>query len=106
MLLLKKHYKNIILSGKVGSKIEEIRVSKGVTQEQIEELTGLDLRQIGRVLRGESNPTISTLEIFATILDSQIGDFFDFELSEEEKFNLTRFKEEQEANEKKARIKK
>jgi transcriptional regulator with XRE-family HTH domain len=103
---LKKHYKNVVLSEKVGSKIEEIRVAKGITQEQIEELTGLDLRQIGRVLRGESNPTISMLEIFATILDSEIGDFFDFELSTGEKFNLEKFKEEQRADEEKAKIKK
>ncbi|PWK72898.1 helix-turn-helix protein [Mucilaginibacter oryzae] len=98
---MKKHYKNTVLAEKVGSKIEEIRIAKGVTQERLEELTGLDLRQIGRILRGESNPTISTLEIFATILDSEIVDFFNFKLSESEKFNLTKFKEAQKAQEKK-----
>lgn len=76
----------------VGKKIVETRKKKGVSQEDLVEKTGFDLRQIGRIERGESNPTISTIEAIATVLDVELKDLTEVNLSTSEKFDLEKFK--------------
>lgn len=76
----KPNYKNQDFIRCVSSKIVEFAKKKGLAQEQIAEMLEMDeYRQIGRVLRGESNFGISELARFADILEVHPKDFFEFE---------------------------
>ncbi len=46
---------------KIGSKIKEIRESKGVTQREISELIGMNQPQYSKIERDTVDPRISTL---------------------------------------------
>ncbi|UOE48697.1 helix-turn-helix domain-containing protein [Mucilaginibacter sp. SMC90] len=73
-----KHYRNQDLIDKVRANILEIRKSKKITQEDLVERTGFDIKQIGRIERGISNPSISSIEAIATALGVPVKDLFDF----------------------------
>lgn len=76
----KPNYKNQAFIDKVSSKILEIADDQDITQEKIAELFQADdNRQIGRVLRGETNFGISELERFAKILKVHPKVFLDFD---------------------------
>jgi len=60
-------------------KVREIRLQKGLSQEQLAYDTDLHLSQIGRIERGEINTSISFVFLFAKALKVQPGDFFNFE---------------------------
>lgn len=76
----KPNYKNQVFIDKVSSKILKIAEEKELTQEKIAELFQADdNRQIGRVLRGETNFGISELERFAKILKVHPKEFLDFD---------------------------
>ena len=51
---------NILIS--FGQKIRKVRINKGITQEQLAELSGLHRTYLGSVERGERN--ISLINIF------------------------------------------
>ncbi|WP_304067805.1 helix-turn-helix domain-containing protein [Pedobacter glucosidilyticus] len=74
-----KQYKNQDYLIKVGKKIAEIRESKSITQEKLQELTGFDTRQIGRIERAETNPSISAIKLIADKLGVKMGEILDFE---------------------------
>jgi transcriptional regulator with XRE-family HTH domain len=74
----KKHYRNQILIDKVSAKILEIRKIKKMTQEDLVNKTGFDIKQIGRIERGISNPSISSIEAIATALGVEVKELFDF----------------------------
>ena len=74
----KKHYRNQNLIDKVSAKILEIRKIKKITQEDLVDKTGFDIKQIGRIERGISNPSISSIEAIATALGVEIKELFDF----------------------------
>ncbi|WP_068620154.1 helix-turn-helix domain-containing protein [Paenibacillus tuaregi] len=46
---------------KVGKNIQAIRKSRGLSLDQVAELTGVSKAMIGQIERGDSNPTISVL---------------------------------------------
>ncbi|WP_154985716.1 helix-turn-helix domain-containing protein [Paenibacillus polysaccharolyticus] len=50
------------LRNSVGERIRAVRKAKGLTQQQLAELSGLDDAYIGSVERGERNFSIDTLE--------------------------------------------
>ncbi|MFS0860014.1 helix-turn-helix domain-containing protein [Paenibacillus taichungensis] len=50
------------LRNSVGERIRAIRKAKGLTQQQLAEISGLDDAYIGSVERGERNFSIDTLE--------------------------------------------
>lgn len=76
---MKKHYRNQELIDRVRARILEIRKAKHITQEKLVEETGFDIKQIGRIERGETNPTISTIDAIAKALKVEIKDLFDFQ---------------------------
>lgn len=61
-----------------GKNLREIRKSKGITQEALAFDTGIELRQIGRIERGEINTGISSVFEIAKILGVEAKDLFDF----------------------------
>ena len=61
---------------KVGLRIKELRTAKGLSQFKLSILIGISENQLSRIERGESNPTIKTLNKIAKALEIDIKDFF------------------------------
>lgn len=64
------------LRNTVGERIRAIRKTKGLTQQQLAELSGLDDAYIGSVERGERNFSIDTLEKIVTALQIPATELF------------------------------
>ena len=60
----------------VGSNVRAIRVSKGLSMEQVANEANIEYRQLGRIERGEVNTTITSLLKIADALKVGINDFF------------------------------
>ena len=52
----------------IGLKVKSLREQKGLSQTDLSHEADLILSQIGRIERGETNPTISTLNVLAKAL--------------------------------------
>ncbi|CCH51584.1 hypothetical protein BN8_00514 [Fibrisoma limi BUZ 3] len=63
-----------------GISIRQKRLQKGFSQEELADRCQIDIRQIGRIERGEINTTISTVFVLARALEVPVGDLFDFPL--------------------------
>ncbi len=61
---------------KVGLNIREIRIKKGLTQEQLSLLTGIDRGYISNTEQGKRNISIIYLEKIAIALNINISDLF------------------------------
>ena len=59
-----------------GQKVKELRNSRGLSQEQLANLAEIPLSQVGRIERGEINPTLSTINVLSIALKIKISDFF------------------------------
>ncbi|TKB98636.1 helix-turn-helix domain-containing protein [Pedobacter cryophilus] len=75
---MRKHYRDQDFINKVGNKIIEIRKEKKLTQEYLVEQTGFELKQIGRIERGETNTNISHIAKIAEALRVNPKDLLDF----------------------------
>jgi transcriptional regulator with XRE-family HTH domain len=53
----------------VGENIRLLRLSKGLSQEEIAYAADIPINQIGRIERGEINATVSTLYVISKALD-------------------------------------
>ena len=62
----------------LGERIREVRKGKGLTQEQLAELVGVEPRHISRIEGGYNSPSIERLAKISEALDVPIRDFFDF----------------------------
>ena len=62
----------------VGQKIQDIRKSKGITQEQLAEAVGLETVSISKIETGRSYPTSENLSKIAEILSVHPRDLYDF----------------------------
>ena len=60
----------------IGKRISEIRAEKGLSQEELAELTGLSKKTIGRWERGETMPSTNDLEYLLEKLNVSHGEFF------------------------------
>ncbi|MCX6621673.1 MAG: helix-turn-helix transcriptional regulator [Acidobacteria bacterium] len=58
------------------SKLRELRLAKGLTQESLGELCGLHRTYVGSVERAERNVSIDNIERLARALDVKIQDLF------------------------------
>lgn len=56
----------------LGKRIQTLRERKGLTQEQLEEKTGVNTKYISAIERGQKNVTIKTLEKIAKGLDVEL----------------------------------
>ncbi|MFQ2667748.1 helix-turn-helix domain-containing protein [Aeromonas caviae] len=59
--------------------VKEIRVTHGISQEQLAEKCGFHRTYIGSIERGERNATLSTLEALSESLDVSISRLLDDE---------------------------
>lgn len=57
---------------KFGQRIRELRKARSLSQEQLAELTGFHRNYIGMIERGERNPALVNIEIFANAFDMSL----------------------------------
>jgi transcriptional regulator with XRE-family HTH domain len=69
--------KNTALIKALGKRIREFRKAKGLSQEDLAYEADIPLSQIGRIERGENNPTISTLHVIAIALEIELKQLVD-----------------------------
>ena len=74
------HVKNKEVIKAVGSRIRELRVQSGMSQEALSHEADIPLSQIGRIERGETNPTVSTLHVIAQALGTDLKTLVDISL--------------------------
>lgn len=60
----------------VGDNLKRLRKARGLTQLQVAEAAGLDLRYLGSIERGRGNPSVDVLGRLASALDAHPTDFF------------------------------
>ena len=60
-----------------GTRIRELRLARGLSQEQLAEQTGFHRTYIGMVERGERNLSLSNVGVFAKIFEISISALFD-----------------------------
>lgn len=73
-----KQYRDQEYLIKLGKRIIEIREAQNITQERLQELTGLDTRQIGRIERAETNVSVSSIKLIADNLKISVPELLDF----------------------------
>ena len=61
-----------------GARIRELRTARGLSQEQLAELTGFHRTYIGMVERGERNLSLSNVGVFAKSFRISISQLVDF----------------------------
>ena len=64
----------------IGTRIRELRKKSNLSQEDLANEADIPLSQIGRIERGENNPTISTLYVIAAALNVELKTLVDFKL--------------------------
>lgn len=62
---------------KLGSRIKAYRKARGISQEQLAEMIGIEPKHVSRLEVGTSYPTIDRLEKIARALHVPMGSFFD-----------------------------
>ena len=62
-----------------GVRLQEIRKSRGLTQAQLADGTGLDVKTISRIESGGRFPKKENIEKFVRFLDCNIKDLFNFD---------------------------
>ena len=60
---------------KIGEHINEIRISKGVTQTELSEKSGIAVRTIQRIENSEVTPSIYSLNAIGAALDVKLNEF-------------------------------
>jgi len=70
----------------VGTRIRAMRNAKGLTQQKLADIAGLDYRYIGAIERGERNFSIDTLEKVLIALKVSLGElmYSDSEIDNDE----------------------
>ena len=63
---------------KLGKNLQRIRKEKGITQEKLQELSGIDRGYISGVERGVRNPSIKNVERLAKALKVSVSDLTNF----------------------------
>ena len=61
---------------RLGDQLKIVRLKKGLTQEQLAELSGLHRTYIGSVERGERNITVKNLNKILLAMNCSLSDFF------------------------------
>ncbi len=61
-----------------GNNLKKIRKARNYSQEKLAYESGIELRQIGRIERGEINTGLSSILLIAETLGIEMKDLFDF----------------------------
>lgn len=65
-----------------GKRIRTLRTARGLSQEQLAELTGFHRTYIGMIERGERNLSLSNLGVFAKVFEKSVSELLDFDRKE------------------------
>ncbi len=65
------------LSSKIGVKIRLLRTKNKISQESLAFMSGLNKNSIGAIERGESSPTVDTLDKIAKALGMSLVELID-----------------------------
>lgn len=68
-----------------GIRLRELRLSLGISQEELANNADIPISQVGRIERGENNPTISTIHVLATALNTTMAELMNFEIDKARK---------------------
>lgn len=63
----------------LGKRIQEIRKSKRMTQEQLSELIGIEPASLSNIENGKYYPTAENLDKILSVLNVKPGELFEFE---------------------------
>ena len=72
--------KNKELVKALGEQIQKLRKQQGLSQLDLANEADIPLSQIGRIERGETNPTISTLYVIAFAMKVELKVLIDFKI--------------------------
>lgn len=61
----------------VGANVRRLRKERGLSQEALAGEAGLAMRHLGRIERGEGNPTVKVLATMAAVLEVHPTAFYD-----------------------------
>ena len=61
-----------------GNRIRHLRTKRGLSQEQLAELTAFHRTYIGMIERGERNLSLSNIGVFAKVFEMSISELMDF----------------------------
>ena len=61
----------------LGIRIKEIRKKKGLTQELLAEMVGINAKYLSNIERGRENPTLNILVKISQSLNTQLYEIFD-----------------------------
>ncbi len=64
--------RNSKLLSQFGKSLKDMRTSRGLSQEELANDADIPINQIGRIERGEVNPSLSTLHSIASALNIRI----------------------------------
>jgi len=64
---------------KFGQRIRILRKARNLSQEQLAELTGFHRNYIGMIERGERNPALINIEVFADTFEISLAELVTFE---------------------------
>lgn len=64
---------------KLGKRIKQLREAKGLTQEKIEDISGINPSYLSALERGQKNATLEVLERVASVLEVDLYQLFFFE---------------------------
>jgi transcriptional regulator with XRE-family HTH domain len=64
------------LSARFGAAVRELRRSRGLSQERLAALAGIDRAYMGGIERGQRNPTLSMIQRVADGLEMPISELF------------------------------
>jgi transcriptional regulator with XRE-family HTH domain len=70
--------RNNKLIRRFGSHLRNLRESHGLTQEELAYEADVPISQVGRIERGEINPTLSTVQALATAMKMSLPEFVKF----------------------------
>ena len=73
-----------------GKRIRTLRTDRGLSQEQLAELTGFHRTYIGMIERGERNLSLSNIGVFAKVFEMSVSDLLDFEWMESKAISIPR----------------
>lgn len=61
----------------VGANVRRLRTARGLTQEELAGEAGIAMRHLGRIERGEGNPTVEVLGKLAALLGVEPKEMLD-----------------------------
>lgn len=68
---MKKNVLNVF-----GQTIRLLRTQKKISQEELAEICGFHRTYIGQIERGERNPSLKNIEVFAVAFELSLGELF------------------------------